>query len=121
MRTHQAACVATTTEALDIVDVTLLVEEIVTASGILQGQVTVFVADTSCVLLVNERESGLLIDLRRALERLGSNGRAAVIGSSSLVLPAAEGRLRLGTWQRLLLLELVEAESRSVVVQIVGE
>jgi thiamine phosphate synthase YjbQ (UPF0047 family) len=38
-----------------------------------------------------------------------------------VVLPASEGRLQLGRWQRLLLVELEEAAERSVSIQVVGE
>lgn len=124
MRTHQARCSATTRDLLDFVDLTEQVQSALDESGITDGQVTVFVPDASCAILVNERESGLLEDIKRTIGRLESNGggvRAGIVGSTSVVLPAVDGRIRLGTWQRVLLLELESASSRSVVVQIVGE
>ena len=45
----------------------------------------------------------------------------AMVGAPSVVLPFVDGKLRLGTWQRVLLLELEEPGPRPVVVQIVGE
>jgi secondary thiamine-phosphate synthase enzyme len=86
--------------------------------------VTVFSPDTTCALLVNERESGLLEDIKRAIARLNPNGsdaRAGMLGATSVVLPAVDGHLRLGTWQRVLLVELREPSQRSIVIQIVGE
>jgi thiamine phosphate synthase YjbQ (UPF0047 family) len=44
-----------------------------------------------------------------------------MIGSTSVVIPAVDGRLRLGTWQRVLLVELDEPARRSFLVQVVGE
>jgi secondary thiamine-phosphate synthase enzyme len=124
MRTHQSDCSATTLSVLDFVDVTGDVENTLTQSGIRDGQVTVFAPESSCVLVVNERETGLLDDIRGAMTRLQSTmseDHRALLGSSSVVLPAAGGQLRLGMWQRLLLVELAEPHERKIVVQIVGE
>jgi thiamine phosphate synthase YjbQ (UPF0047 family) len=44
-----------------------------------------------------------------------------MLGATSVVLPAVDGHLRLGTWQRVLLVELREPSQRSIVIQIVGE
>jgi secondary thiamine-phosphate synthase enzyme len=124
MRTHQARCSARTRDVLDFVDLTDQVQTALDQSGITDGQVTVFVPEASCAILVNERESGLLEDIRRTIGRLDSNGsgvRSGIVGTTSVVLPAVEGRIRLGTWQRVLLLELESASSRSIVIQIVGE
>jgi secondary thiamine-phosphate synthase enzyme len=124
MRTHLTECSAETLEALDFVDVTDEIQASVDSSGIRNGQVTIFAPDSSCSLIVNELESGLLSDIRAAVVRLASDnpsGRKSMIGSTSVVLPAVDGVLRLGTWQRVLLVELEGARTRSIVVQIVGE
>jgi secondary thiamine-phosphate synthase enzyme len=123
MRTHQVECTFTTSAVPDFVDITERVQELVDESRISAGQVTVFSPSSGCSLIANERETGLLRDIETTLARLGgpaANGRP-IIGTNSLVLPAVGGRLRLGTWQRVLLVELEEAGSRSVIVQIVGE
>jgi secondary thiamine-phosphate synthase enzyme len=124
MRTHQTRCQARTRATPDFVDLTELVQEALERSGIADGQVTVFNPNRGCTLIVNERESGLLRDIAATLARLKVDdpvtGRT-MIGSSSVVLPAVAGRLRLGTWQRLFLVELEGAADRPVVVQIVGE
>lgn len=119
MKTHQIECMANTKTALDFVDITDEVQEALTASGIGSGQVTVFAPHRDCAILINERESGLHTDIRTTLERLG--GKRTVVGSKSVVLPAMDGKLRLGQWQRVLLLELDRAQERSIIVQIVGE
>jgi len=50
-----------------------------------------------------------------------SHVRAALLGPS-LTVPFAEGRLLVGTWQQILLLELdTRARKREVVFQVVGE
>lgn len=113
-----------TSERLSFVDITKRVEDTVRETGVRNGRVTVFSPHTSCSLVANERESGLLKDILRALGKIESSGRAAdtlQLGSSSVVVPVVEGKIRLGTWQRLLFVELGEPGERSVVVQTVGE
>jgi secondary thiamine-phosphate synthase enzyme len=124
MRTHRAHRSALTAEVLDFVDITDAVQDELSDCGISDGQVTVFTASSSCVLIVNERESGLLEDIREALRRLQSTDAPdckSLLGSTSVVIPAVDGRLRLGMWQRLLLVELEQPDERGVVVQVVGE
>lgn len=116
--------VATTTGAPGFVDLTPEIEATLARSGIVEGQVTVFAGGDGCSLFVNERESGLLCDLEAAFRRLQlttAAERGAVIGSSSVVLPASRGRLRLGAWQRVFMVELDSPGSRRIVMQIVGE
>jgi len=119
--THQADRATMTAAVPDFVDVTDFVQDELAASGIRNGQVTVFCPDDDCTILVNEFESGLFADLRRAVERLGNVWPRVVIGARSVVVPAAHGRLYLGTWQRVILVELDRPATRSVVVQILGE
>jgi secondary thiamine-phosphate synthase enzyme len=124
MRTHQSDCSTATLGALDFVDITDEVESRLRASGIKEGMVTVFAPEQACVLVVNERESGLMADIRDTLARLESSdnaGQRAMLGSSSVVLPATDGRLLLGVWQRVLLIELEAPQKRKIVVQVVGE
>ena len=69
---------------------------------------TIFTRGRGCASL-NEHEQGLWKDLRATLERLEKeqpDERRASLGSTSIVLPAVDGKLYLGPWQRLLLVEL---------------
>ena len=124
METHVQAARAKTAGSRDFVDVT---DEVlaVTAKGPVQhGHVTVFAESPGCALIVNERESGLLCDLRDTMDRLRRTGREdlhSLLGSASVVLPLRDGRLQLGTWQRVMLAELEGPAERRIVVQIVGE
>lgn len=124
MRTHRARCLATTEAAHDIVDLTQQVQDAVADCGIPDGQATVFTLDPGCVVMMNEREAGLLQDIKAAIKRLDTvepeEGRA-MIGSTSVVVPVTDGNLYLGRWQRVLLVELGGACDRDIVVQIVGD
>jgi secondary thiamine-phosphate synthase enzyme len=124
MRTHQIECKVETNACLDFVDVTEEVQGVIEASGITEGQATIVSLENGCTLVTNEKETGLMSDIRAALDRLGAqdvHSRHALIGSTSVVLPVSEGELRLGTWQRVLLAELEHAGIRSIVIQVVGE
>jgi secondary thiamine-phosphate synthase enzyme len=124
MRTHRRECRTATAAAPDFIDITEQVQGALTDSGISDGQVTVFSPQEACTLLVQERESGLLADIEQTLRRIGARSagsRCPLVGSPSVVLPAVEGRLRLGVWQRVMLVELSQPRTRSVVVQITGE
>lgn len=124
VKTFETRCEARTRGVPDFVDLTDEIGRAVTDSGVSHGRAIVFATGDACSIMVNERESGLLADLKRTLERLkATNGRKshAMLGSSSVVLPIEEGVLRLGTWQRVLLVELSEPAARSIDVQIIGE
>ena len=124
MNTFEARCEAHTKAVPDFVDVTDEVQKAVDASQIRAGRAIVFAPGDVCSIMVNERESGLLEDLKKVLARLkASNGHEshALLGSSSVVLPIVDGRLGLGTWQRILLVELTQAGARPVDIEIIGE
>jgi len=124
MRTHHVECKAETGAALDFVDITDEVQAAVAEARIDHGQVTIVSLEDGCTLVMNERESGLMSDIRAALDRVGAHdvhSRQALIGSTSIVLPIAGGELRLGMWQRVMLAELEHAGVRSVAIHVVGE
>ena len=122
MLNETVECEATTSAPPDFVDLTDDIVAAVERCAIVQGRVTVFSPDERCAILVNERESGLLQDIKGVLERMTNGSRGdALVGSSSVVLPVVDGELKLGTWQRVLLVELDQPSRRTVSVQIVGE
>lgn len=131
---------------IEFIDITHDVEEILSASGIKEGQVLIFSPHTTCGISINQNESLLLQDFQRLLYRLvpideryshdlfelkrGSNsdGRSnghshcknLIIGVSEVV-PIEGGRMLLGDRQNIFLVELDGARKREVVVQIIGE
>jgi secondary thiamine-phosphate synthase enzyme len=123
----------------DIVNLTDRVQEAVGSSGLKDGVVTVFVGGSTAAITTIEYEPGLLQDLPAALERVApknveykheemwhdgnghSHVRASIIGPS-LVVPFKDGRLCLGTWQQIVLVELdIRPRSRNIILQILGE
>jgi secondary thiamine-phosphate synthase enzyme len=111
-----------TTAGADILDLTPQVQEIVGGSGIAHGLVHLFIPGSTAALTTIEYESGVVNDLRGAIERLfpqdipyehdrrwgDGNGYAhvrAAFFKPGLTIPLAEGRLELGTWQQIVLLD----------------
>ena len=123
----------------DIVDVTSQVEAIVAKTGIENGQVSVYVSGSTAGVTTIEYEPGLLKDIPEALDRVApmkgpyhhdatwgdGNGyahvRAALIGSH-FSAPIEEGRIILGTWQQIVIMDFDNRpRDRRIVVQIIGE
>ena len=122
----------------DIVDITRAVHEAVSASGIDQGQASAFVRGSTAAITTMEYEPGGVQDLRALLDRLipprgdyehnrlnhdtnsHAHQRASVIGSSEVV-PVLGGRLALGTWQQVVLIDFDDRpRRRTVVIQVIG-
>ena len=111
-----------TTAGTDILDLTPLVQGRVEAAGIAQGLVHLFIPGHTAALTTIEYESGVVNDLRAAIERLfpqnisyehdrrwgDGNGYAhvrAAFMKPSLAIPLTDGRLELGAWQQIVLLD----------------
>jgi secondary thiamine-phosphate synthase enzyme len=121
-----------------IVDLTEGVARIVRGAEADRGLVTVFVTGSTAAVTTMEYEQGGIEDLTRLLERLIPGGadyahnrlnhdtnahahlRAAVIGPSETI-PFVDGRLALGTWQQVVLVDFDDRpRQRTVVVQVVS-
>jgi len=123
-----------TKSRFDSIDVTDLVAEAV--KGIKDGIAHVIVKHTTCALIINEAESGLMKDYLNWAKKIvppegefehnliDNNGHAhvisAIIGNSRIV-PITEGKLDLGTWQRIILLEFDGPRTRTILVKAMGE
>jgi secondary thiamine-phosphate synthase enzyme len=111
-----------TTAGADILDLTVPVQEQVQQTGVSAGLLTLFIAGSTAALTTIEYESGVVNDLRAAMERLfpsnlpyehdrrwgDGNGYAHVRAAflkPSLSIPIDQGRLQLGTWQQIVLLD----------------
>lgn len=127
-----------TTAGTDVIDITLSVTEKFAESGISEGQVLVFTPGSTAALTTVEYESGVVRDLIAAIERIvpknmeyrhdarwgDGNGyahvRSALLGPS-LTIPVSHGRLVLGTWQQIVLIDFDNRpRKRPVVVQVSG-
>lgn len=122
----------------DVHDITDGVAGAAEQSGVRNGTVTVFVPGSTAGITAIEYERGMIRDFREFLERTAptraayhhnhggdSNGhahiRSALIGPS-LTVPLIEGKLGLGTWQQIVLVDFDDRpRKREVTVQIVGD
>jgi len=122
----------------DIIDITRKVEERVEREKVEKGLVTIFVSGSTAALTTIEHEPGLVQDLQEVLERLipsqkkyhhddrwgddnGFSHLRASLFSPSLQIPIESGRMLLGTWQQIVLLDFDNRpRTREVVIQILG-
>jgi secondary thiamine-phosphate synthase enzyme len=123
----------------DVVNITEQVGEVVAGSGVREGTVTVFNVGSTAGITTTEYEPGLVnYDLAAAFEKIApanaryeheetwhddnghSHVRASLLGPS-LSVPVVEGRLTLGTWQQIILVDFdTRARTRTVICQIIG-
>jgi secondary thiamine-phosphate synthase enzyme len=111
-----------------VVDLTETVADYVREAEREDGACTVFAAHTTCALTTADLDPGTDLDLLQALRKLIPPMRyrhphdpehtpdhilAALIGSS-VAVPYAERKLLLGTWQRIVLVELDGPRQRTV-------
>jgi len=138
MAVHTGELRLSTRGDADIIDLTGELAAAVAESGVSEGQASAFVRGSTAAITTMELEPGGVHDLRALLERLipaagdyehnrlnhDSNShahqRASVIGPSELV-PVVAGRLALGTWQQLVLIDFDDRpRGRTVIVQVIG-
>lgn len=123
----------------DLVNITDKVADILSASGLKNGNVTVFVVGSTAAITTFEYEPGLIKDVQDLCEKLvpsnkhynhdetwgDANGfshlRATLFGPS-LMIPFESGKLALGTWQQVVLAEFDNRpRHREIIIQIIGE
>ena len=136
MPTHSGELRLSTRGDGDVIDITADVQRVVGAAPSAEGVATAFVRGSTAAISTMEFEPGGVADLRAMLDRLipaegdyehnrlnhdtnsHAHQRASLIGASEQV-PVLGGRLALGTWQQLVLIELDDRpREREVHVQI---
>jgi len=149
MKVYQREREFRTEGGLTVSDITDEVREIVAESGISDGIACVYSPHTTCCVRVNEFEQGFLEDFAGLLRRLipseayyahddwdrrtenvcpedmeVGNGpahcMAMLLGTAGESIPVCDGELSLGTWQRVLFIELDRQRDRRWIVQVVG-
>jgi secondary thiamine-phosphate synthase enzyme len=140
VRVHSEAAIA-------VVDLTAHVERFVRGAELRAGWVNVQTRHTTTGICVNENEPLLVADLVALLERLAPRGEGlyshdelhrrpgvppeerpnghahakALLLRTAETINVAEGRLQLGRWQRILLVELDGPRDREVSLLAMGE
>jgi secondary thiamine-phosphate synthase enzyme len=123
----------------DVIDITEPTLKAIKESNLKNGIVTVFVSGSTAAVTTIEYEPGLRNDFPKMLDRIiprdieyehdktwnDGNGhshvRASLVGPS-LTIPFKDETLLLGTWQKVVLLEMdTRQRERQVILQIIGE
>jgi len=114
-----------------MVDLTVRVAEVVARAGVSEGLCSVYVPHATAAIVINENDDpNVCLDVLDALDGLIPAGRwrhdrvdgnaashiqATILGPGETI-PVREGRLVLGTWQAVMLVELDGPRDRRVLV-----
>ena len=127
------------TSGRGFVDLTAEVAQFAQEAGAVEGQLTLFIRHTSAPLTIQENaDPTVLKDLTAALDRLapedfgwshdteGPDDMPAhvktMLSATSLLVPVMMGKLMLGTWQAIYLIEhRRRPHAREVVMQFIGK
>jgi len=122
-----------TRKKFEVVDLTQQVSDLVTAAHLAEGLCTVFVRHATAAIILNENaDPGFRLDIVQALDKLFPEGvwehdkvddngaahlKAAFLGPSESI-PIREGRLLLGVWQGVALVECDGPREREIIVDV---
>jgi secondary thiamine-phosphate synthase enzyme len=136
-----------TRKGLEFIDITENVKDIVARSRVCSGVATIYSRHTTAAIRINESEPLLMRDFVSLLKRLcpanglynhdrlderrgemceheAPNGHAHCLHlllSTSEHVPIEQGKLCLGRWQRVFLVELDRARDRELMINVLGE
>ncbi|MEB3293977.1 MAG: secondary thiamine-phosphate synthase enzyme YjbQ [Synechococcales bacterium] len=135
-----------TGEGITFHNITSQIQACVTANQVQQGHVLVFSRHTTTALVINEDEERLLEDIKTFLRKLAPESDRylhndlhlrpnlpadepmnahshlmAMMLTTSEMIPIVDGKLALGTYQSVLLLDLDGPRQRQVFCQVWGE
>jgi secondary thiamine-phosphate synthase enzyme len=137
MRFHTEYLVFNTKRHREYVHITPQVEAAVKKSGVKEGFAFVSAMHITAAIYVNDNESGLIEDIDEWLEKLapfrkdykhhetgednGDSHLKALLIHHEVTLPITEGKLDLGTWQRVFYAEFDGRRNKRVIIKIWGE
>lgn len=116
-----------------VIDITARIESLLGQAKVREGLCNIFVAHTTAAITTGEAIEGTDEDLMETLERMIPQIRfrhahdpshapdhmiSSIVGAS-LSIPVMDGKLALGTWQRVLFVESNGPRTRKVIVTIV--
>ncbi len=123
----------------ELIDITQGVAQEVSGSGLSDGTVTIFISGSTAAVSTIEYEPGLLNDFQDMWDRLvplnityqhdrawgDGNGyshvRASLLGPS-ITIPFTNGRMTLGRWQQIVVVDFDNRPRlREIVLQVVGQ
>lgn len=124
-----------TSKRIEILDITLEVQEIINESKIANGIVNIFSKHSTSAIVVNENEIGLLDDFETILKDIvpennsykhdiidnnaDSHLRSLFLGPNETI-PFSNKKLALGTWQSIFFAEFDGPRRRSIEITVIG-
>lgn len=125
-----------TSKRIEIIDITLEIQEIVNESGLENGIINIFSKHSTSGIIINENEEGLLVDFENVLNEIipennsykhdiidnnaDSHLKSLFLGPSETI-PFSNKKLDAGTWQSIFFVELDGPRTRKVDITIIGE
>jgi secondary thiamine-phosphate synthase enzyme len=136
MAVHSGELSMSTRGDADMIDITDGVQRVVSAAAVDEGVASAFVRGSTAAITTMEHEPGNVADLRGVLDRIvppegeyqhnrlnhdtnsHAHQRASIVGPSETI-PVTGGRLALGTWQQIVLIDFDDRpRERTVYVQV---
>ena len=123
-----------TTDHTQFINIDREVQQVITASGVRDGVVQVFVPHTTAAVTINENaDPDVVADMAKILERAfpwkgdyahaegnsAAHVKASMMGFSETVF-IQEGRMRFGTWQSLYFCEFDGPRTRKIWINVTG-
>jgi len=135
MKIYTKQMIFSTDEMLSFQDISNEIQKTVDKSEIKNGILSVFAKHTTAGFLINENDPTLLEDIKKTLRKLipeksdykhpgnSFSHQWQMFAPPSMTIPIENGKLVLGTWQSLFLIELDEGGSRKrqVNIKILGK
>ena len=122
-----------TTTKREMIDLTARVADVVARADVAEGLCSVYTPHATAAIVVNENDDpNVCVDVLEALDRLvpagiwrhdrvdgnaASHIQATILGPGETI-PVRQGKLLLGTWQAVMLVELDGPRDRRVVVTV---
>ena len=137
MKSHTEYLTFNTKLHREYVHITPQVETVVRNSGVKEGMVLVSAMHITAGVYVNDNEEGLIEDIDQWLEGLapfredyhhhqtgednGDSHLKALLIHHQVIVPITNGKLDVGTWQRIFYAEFDGQRSKRLVVKVMGE
>jgi secondary thiamine-phosphate synthase enzyme len=124
--------IISTTQRIDLIDITAQVQKVVNEFKVKNGIVTVYIPHTTCGITINEgADPDVVRDIKYQLDKLipyqhgylhmegnaDSHIKTCLVGSSESII-IEDGELVLGTWQSIFLCDFDGPRTRKVYIKI---
>lgn len=123
-----------TRKSKEVVDITDTINELLAKLDAKNGVVNIFVTHTTCALTTADLDPGTDEDLLQAIEKIfpkgiyrhphdpfhvGEHIMSSLIGAS-VTVPVKQGEVVMGTWQRIVLVELSGPRTRNLLIRFIS-